>query len=395
MIIAAFDHAEHKDLPPMSIISAVLYPLSIPFRMTFSHAEASRSVCDSYILELSDGKNSGFGELILRSYVNDPGGIFDSKPKISKRISEMIEELTDGNTGFITPDELKNKVLDSRWKNHELPLLAAVEGALLDILCRRNNADIYNLLGQPPKRMELVYGGVLPILSDEAMTGIIAAYHQIAIPYMRVKLSKDLSYNRHVLKTVRESFGSDYDIRVDVNCAWDIRTTLDHIDLLKSCGVKFVEEPVGADHEKMVNLAGRTRGSGVTYVADESAVSFDDIAGIAADKTFSMLNLRLAKNGGLLRVLELSLRAEKAGLKYQLGSHVGETGILSVTGRIAASLMKNPVYIDGSFDDFLLSDNITTESFTFGSGGKAPVITGKMMGYDVDTGKLGKGIVLI
>ncbi|MCP5515015.1 MAG: hypothetical protein H7A26_06095 [Spirochaetales bacterium] len=379
----------------MSIVSAVLYPLSIPFRMTFSHAEASRSICDSYILELSDGENRGFGELILRSYVNDPGGILDSKQKISKRISEVIKELTGGNKEFITPDELKSKVLDGRWKNHELPLLAAVEGALLDLFCRRNNTDIYNLLGQPPKRMELFYGGVLPILSDEAMSRIIGIYRQMSIPYMRVKLSKDLSYNRYVLKTVRESFGSDFDIRVDVNCAWDIETTVDHLELLKSYGVRLVEEPIGADHKKMVNLAYRTRGSGITYVADESAVSFDDIDSIAADKTFSMLNLRLAKNGGLIRVLELSLRADEAGLKYQLGSHVGETGILSVTGRIAASLMEKPVYIDGSFDDFLLSDNITTESFTFGSGGKAPVITGKMMGYDVDISKLGKGIVLI
>ena len=74
------------------------------------------------------------------------------------------------------------------------------------------------------------------------------------------------------------------------------------------------------------------------------------------------------------------------GLKYQLGSHVGETGILSVTGRIAASLMKNPAYVDGSFDDYILSANITEKSYTFGKGGKAPVISGKGIGYDVDAG---------
>jgi muconate cycloisomerase len=363
--------------------------------MTFSHAEASRSVCDSYILALNDGKNSGYGELILRSYVNDPDKVLDSDKKISDKLSDMITLASAGNTDRLTPDELKNRVHDIQWKKHELPLLAAIEGALLDLLCRSSNTDIYNLLGLPLQRETLVYGGVLPILSDDAMAGIIRIYQQISIPYMRVKLSKDLSYNKQVLKTVRESFGTDFDIRVDVNCAWDVETTVNHIKLLETSGVSLVEEPVGADREKMVKLASLTEGSGISYVADESAVSFDDLDRIAADKTFSMLNLRLAKNGGLLRVLELSKRADAAGLKYQLGSHVGETGILSVMGRIAASLMKNPVYIDGSFDDYLLSDNITTESYTFGNGGKAPVITGKKMGYDIDISKLGKGIVIL
>jgi L-Ala-D/L-Glu epimerase len=103
-----------------------------------------------------------------------------------------------------------------------------------------------------------------------------------------------------------------------------------------------------------------------------------------------MLNLRLAKNGGLLRVLELSKRADHFGLRYQLGCHVGETGILSMAGRAAAALMGNPEYVDGSFDGFLLADNITTGDYTFGLRGRAPVLRHNNVGYDVEVGKLEK-----
>ena len=369
--------------------------LSIPFKMTFSHAGASRSACDSYILEISSGNFSGYGELIMRSYVNDPEALLDSPEKIRSRITYMLLELTDDNSEYLSIEKLRQMVMNPKWEKQDLPLLAAVEAAVLDLLCRQHDTDIYNLLGLVPKRDELFYGGVLPILSDHALENILQIYHQIFIPYIRIKLSGDYKYNLKVLKTVRRSFGDDFDIRVDVNCGWDVETAVSHLDLLTTYGVKLVEEPIGADQKKMMVLSGKTGDCGIIYVADESAVTFKDVENIIRDKTFGMLNLRIAKNGGLLRVLELSAAADRTGLQYQLGSHVGETGILSVIGRIAASLMENPVYIDGSFDDYLLSDNITKESYTFSTGGKAPVISGKHIGYAVDEKKLVNGTALL
>ena len=58
----------------MTKISSRLYKLAIPFNLTFSHSEARRSVCDSRIVELGAGSHRGYGEIILRSYVNDPQG---------------------------------------------------------------------------------------------------------------------------------------------------------------------------------------------------------------------------------------------------------------------------------------------------------------------------------
>jgi hypothetical protein len=69
---------------------------------------------------------------------------------------------------------------------------------------------------------------------------------------------------------------------------------------------------------------------------------------------------------------------------------VGETGILSALGRLTASLLPHAVYLEGGYDDVLLAGNVTTQSFGFGLGGKAEIVRGRGVGFEVDERKLGE-----
>ena len=133
------------------------------------------------------------------------------------------------------------------------------------------------------------------------------------------------------------------------------------------------------------------RSKGFVFVADESVLSLQDLQVIGRNQTYDIINIRLSKNGGLMRSLALAEAATELGIQYQLGCHVGETGILSAAGRIAASLMAQPLYIDGSYDNYLLSDNIINENLTFGIGGKAEAVRNNGLGFTINTGKL-KGL---
>jgi muconate cycloisomerase len=123
-------------------------------------------------------------------------------------------------------------------------------------------------------------------------------------------------------------------------------------------------------------------------MADESVLTAEDVKRSAKEKTFGMINIRLAKNGGLLKALELAETAEKLGIRYMSGCHVGETGILSAAGRAAASLMKSPQYTDGSYDSHLLSGNISMEDLSFGFGGRADIIRNNGLGFKIDKNKI-------
>ena len=89
-----------------------------------------------------------------------------------------------------------------------------------------------------------------------------------------------------------------------------------------------------------------------------------------------------------MRSLKLEEAATARGVTSQLGCHVGETGILSAAGRVAASLMREPVYVDGSYDEYLLSENITAENLFFGRGGRAEIIRDEGLGFTIDKNAL-------
>ena len=384
-----------------------LYLLSIPFKMTFTHSQAKRSDCDSLIVEVSDGNHRGYGEAILREYVNGPDAVVSDLRAAGARTKAIFEAfggpegsgslhggsrsgLEEGSAERISIQSLREALLNTEWRRGDLPLVSAAEAAVLDLLCRRESRDIYDLLNVQPRRETLIYGGVLPILSEEAIRVMLDRYMKHGIRYIRLKLSQNIDHNRSIVPLVRTIVGDEFDVRVDVNCAWSLDDAAAHLDILQENGIRLVEEPLGPDRDGMIELNEKAADRGISFVADESAVSFQDIDTIIRDSSFSMVNIRLAKNGGILRSLAIAEKAENAGLRYQLGAHVGETGISSITGRIAASLMSNPVYIDGSFDEYILADNITTRSYSFGIGGKAMVIRDKGIGYEVDPEKLEK-----
>lgn len=372
----------------MGALKARVYALSIPFKMTFAHARASRSACDSLILEIDDGTFRGYGEAILREYVNGPEAKTADLQSIAERLKKVLEAVKHSASGVVDSEVLRRAVLQLPWRKGELPLVSAVESAFLDLLCKREKKDVYEILGLKPLRRELVYGGVVPLLPGKAAAMMVQRYLQHDIQYLRLKLSESLEQNRQLLSVVRDVTGVGFDVRVDVNCGWDLDTAAAHLDLLDEYGIRLVEEPLGPNREGMLELRRRAQGRDIAFVADESAVTFQDVEGIIADGSFSMLNIRLAKNGGILRSLTIADMADRAGLRYQLGAHVGETGISSITGRITASLMKSPVYIDGSFDEYILSDNVTTRSFSFGAGGKASIVRSEGIGYETAPDKL-------
>ena len=117
---------------------------------------------------------------------------------------------------------------------------------------------------------------------------------------------------------------------------------------------------------------------------DESLCSEVDARRAIEQGTCDLFNIRLSKCGGFLPSLKLAALAHQAGLGYQLGCQVGETGILSAAGRHFAASVANIRYLEGSYDRFLVKERLTVEDLTFGYGGYAPALAGPGLGVTVD-----------
>jgi muconate cycloisomerase len=365
-------------------ITAKLYSISIPFKFTISHAAHSRKSCDSYILQLSDGEHTGYGEILIREYVS---GV----PESGEPLIDAIGKILYGRLSVVQKkswENVKAYLQEAEIERNERPILCGLETALMELECRRRKCDIYDLLDRQPLRQTVQYGAILPFMPMKNAQALLQQVVDGEIKSIRVKLSKDKSYNRDVLSLSRRILGDDFDILVDANSAWDLERALEMLALCREFGVFCVEDP--AKSRDMPLLADSDAAKDFCFLADESFCTEKDLEEIAHANTHQMLNIRLAKNGGILRCLNMAERAEELNLKYMLGCHVGETGILSFVGRAAAVLMAEPKHVSGSYDSILLLDNVTEENCDFGAGGIGSIFRGKALGYTVELEKLYK-----
>ncbi len=368
----------------MIIEKAFIHYLNIPFKMTFSHSKADRAHSDSIILEIqaksASGKEIfGYGEAVIREYVS--GTIENSDTEEEAVTSVFNEFLNEFRSRELSPDNVLNELKAFNPEAEKLPVLCAVETAMLDLLCTETGSDIYNLLGVEPQRETIVYGGTLPVLPIPAARKLMGAYKQMQIPNLRIKVLDDTAYNTEILALGREIFGDDYPLKIDANAAWTAETAVENFPLLKKFGITIIEEPFGRNESEMDKIKKHEAFDDFIFMADESALNMEDLKAAVKNKTYKMINIRLAKNGGLLKALDLAAFSDKNGMKYMSGCHVGETGVLSAAGRAAASIMKNPVFTDGSFDAHLLEGNVTEDDLSFGLGGIAGIIRNKNLGF--------------
>jgi L-Ala-D/L-Glu epimerase len=371
----------------VKIENAELHFLQIPFRVSVTHGARARRTCsDSLLLRVAADGCTGWGEAVVRDYVSGSLGTGEAFRREAARIvSGLLSPLRDRDVSWADiAEDLSTRSCDPS----SLPLLCAVEGALLGCATEAGRTDPFTVLGMAPRRATVSFGGVLPMFPLEQAGMYLDMFARAGLPDLKVKVGADTAYNDAILSACRERLGKEWDIRVDANGAWTPSTIDGHVAVCARHGVRVIEQPLAAGAPGGAEASSRLARQGFVFMADEGVLTPSDVHRLADTGVAQMLNLRLSKNGGLTRLLSLAREAESCGLSYQLGCMVGETGVLSLLGRIAAALLPNPVYLEGGYDDVLLERNITTPGFGFGRRGAARIPTGPGMGYRVEEGTL-------
>ncbi|MBI4763673.1 MAG: hypothetical protein HY787_03595 [Deltaproteobacteria bacterium] len=231
---------------------------------------------------------------------------------------------------------------------------------------------------------KIFYGGAFPLGDNQKLRDRCRLFKQMKINKIKMKMGEVLENNREALEIIAEVFGQDYDLKIDANCAWSDGLGLKHIPLLRKYQVKVVEQPMMPDDPTLAEFAGALKAYGILLMADESACSFGDIEKIIEEGHYKMINIRLSKLGGFRKSLKIIDYLRKENLFFQIGCHLGESGILSAAGRILSLLCRDSMYCDGSYDQFLLKQNITQENVTFGLDGEAGPLEGPGLGVKIN-----------
>ena len=368
----------------MQIDQIRLYPVSLPFSGEFSHSLRKRFSANNIVVELTaaNGTIKGYGEGAPRSYVT--GETQDSVVESISRFTRQDNfpwELNDVSQIWNFVDRLSNQ-------EGQNAAICAIETALLDAVGKYQHTSIINYFPQDFLTDTIYYGAAIPLADNPKILKFCRLIKNKEINRLKLKMGKNYDQNKSIIKTVHNVFGDDCELKVDVNGVWTAELAWRHISLLNKYKVKILEQPMAPNNPDLADFADSMQRSGVILMADESACSLKDVIKIADEGCYTMINIRLSKCGGIRNSLKLINYLRQNRILFQIGCHLGESGLLSAAGRVLCLLCRDALYFDGAYDEFLLEENVTMKPVTFGPGGKAKPLNGSGLGVEVDPRRL-------
>ncbi|MGD8450487.1 MAG: enolase C-terminal domain-like protein [Phycisphaerae bacterium] len=381
-------------MTPLRIRSVKIHQLAIPLRLRFEHAAATRDTADPIIVQLGAGSPyahvAGFGETLARTYVTG-----ESVASVVEDITHVFAPRLAAFTATSFPEALEFiEALPVQLGGRIVTAArTAVELALLDLagrVYRRRLADIVGWMGLPgfgpPGCLPTArYSGVVVGHTRAKVAGLLRLQRLYGLRDFKLKVAVEgweerLGWARAVLRRGLEH--RRLSLRVDANAGWSAADASEALPILEQGGVCAVEQPLSdADDEHLPWLAEQTR---CALIVDESLLTIRDAERLIHAGGVDVLNIRIAKNGGLMPALRIARLALTSGLEVQLGCLVGETSVLTAAGIGFLEACPKVRFVEGAFGRLLLRRDIVRRPLRFGYRGRVRPLRAPGLGVEVD-----------
>lgn len=356
-----------------------IHEILLPFSNNFSHSRKEGTAAKNVIVEIisEQGRVKGYGEGAPRPYVTG-----ETQQSVTRAITDFLQDdsfpwqLNDISQIWNFVDGLPHgKAYNSA--------ICALETSLLDALGKSQGKSVIEYFPKDFYSAKIYYGAGIPLCNRVRMREMCRTIKRMKINKVKLKMGKDFTQNKETIEIARQVFGDNDDLKIDVNGAWDNELALEHVALIRDNKISVVEQPMMPGDPDIAHFASIMQDFGVLLMADESACSLADMERIVEEGHYQMVNVRLSKCGGFRNSLKIIDYLRKTGLSFQIAAHLGESGLLSAAGRALSLLCSDAVYYDGSYDEFLLQENVTLEHISFGPGGEAGPLKGHGLGVEI------------
>jgi len=351
----------------MKIKRKNIYLKTLQLKKPFEHGSFKRNTNTTLFVKLTNEHGQeGYGECLPREYVTGET-IENATENLGRHLSKIptqllsLEEITE----FLHELEPEN--------SRNMAALCGTDMALLDLYAKSKNKSISEILreekGYQQTAKPRVTSGPLG-LSTPAWKKEL--YCLAGINNIKLKINPETSPER--INRIGSGFFKPNTLRLDGNCSLNEKQL---IKLLRETSVPilYVEQPFATGTKRQIY--------GIGLMADESLVSIQD----ARQINFDAASIRIGKNGGILRTLDVINEWGKRGKPYMLGSLVGETSLLSAALLHVASIT-NPSLIEGCYSPILLKQDPTDKSPRPSYKGKIKFdYTKPGLGINLDFGK--------
>lgn len=362
----------------MKINEIVLYKVNMRMKNPFTTSFGTQQDRLFLIVEAkSDAGISGWGECVtteLPLYIEEftqSAWYMLEKNLIPLVIKEEINH----------PDELQEKF--SPFKRNNLAK-SALEGAIWDLYAKTEGKSLAACLGGVHETVEV---GISLGIEDNIDDLLASIEQKVEEGYKRIKVKIKPGKDIDVLQKIRNDF-PDIPLMVDANSAY----TLDDIEVFKQMDqydLMMIEQPLTAgdliDHAKL------QKEIKTPICLDESIHSYEDARQAIEIGSGKIINMKVARVGGLTQAKKIHDLCEEAGIPLWCGgmleSGVGRAHNIAITSLANFTLPGDTASSSRYWDKDIIEPEVVAEN------GVLRVPHGPGIGYEVDREELKKNTV--
>ena len=292
-------------------------PLKTPFKTalrTVTHLE------DLVVMIYTDNELIGYGEGASTAVIT--GETLTSMRGAIEHIKPMLidREVEDFNALLRTIEESMI---------HNTTIKSALEMAVYDLLAQSLKLPLYKLLGGSQTKFETD----ITISLNDIDTMIEDCQKAINLGYniLKIKVGESIAKDYNRIKTIAKRF-PNITLRIDANQAWSAKESVILLQKLENQGIvtQLIEQPVKAnDFRGMKYIKERTI---TPLLADESVFSAKQAIELLEMDGCDLINIKLAKCGGISHALKIADIAELYNVKCMIGCML--EGAISVGGAV-------------------------------------------------------------
>lgn len=310
----------------MKIVGVRTTVVALPRSETLTTSYGSGDLATTLLVELfTDAGVTGIGQTAVapRSYGETAVGMLGN---IQEHLAPVIVGRSVENIEALYADLCR--ALPHHWSS-----LAGVEIALWDLMGKRLNVPVYQLLGGKVRDgltlMGFVHHDTPETMAEEARAAV--AEHGYRVLKMKVGMDPVDDVRRY--RAVAEALSGRAVLQIDGNTGWSLwEATWALREMEAIGGLGAVEQPVGSRRE-MAILARTFR---TPMMADEAIYAAHDAVDVVREEAASLALMKITKHGGVIQVRDISQIFHAANLGLSMAIYFDL--IAAVAAHLAAAL---------------------------------------------------------